>query len=136
MGASQSRGVLGVGVDIIHVPRIVALLRRRSQNHFAQRILNKEELARWNSIPAEKDAERVRYLAVRWSVKEATYKAMYPTAQPTWKQLIFHSPGKDGSRKPTLEYLSDAPETRPWRLHASVSHDGEYVVATVIVESP
>ncbi|KAI0370219.1 4'-phosphopantetheinyl transferase [Pilatotrama ljubarskyi] len=135
MGASQSKGIVGVGVDIIHVPRLVALLRRRPPNQFARRILSETELARWNSIRTEEDAERTRYLAVRWSVKEAAYKALYPTAQPTWKQLSFYSPSKDGASKPTLVYHSDGPQSRLWRFHTSVSHDGEYVMATVIVES-
>lgn len=71
-----------------------------------------------------------------WSVKEAAYKAVYPLARPTWKDFTFHSLSADGLRKPMLEYHTRDLAARLWKIHTSVSHDGEYVFATVLVEAP
>ncbi|KAI9067626.1 4'-phosphopantetheinyl transferase [Trametes sanguinea] len=127
-------GILGIGVDIVHMPRIVRLMDRRSPARFAQRILSTKELCVWHAIPLAEETRRTRYLAVRWAVKEAAYKAVYPAARPTWKDFTFHSLSSDPLRKPTLEYHSRSPNT-PWSFHVSVSHDGDYVFATVLVET-
>lgn len=66
-------------------------------------------------------------------MKEAAYKALFPTIKVSWKQLSFTK--LPGNPKPVLkvdteldglDFLGD--------LHASISHDGEYVVAYVIAE--
>ncbi|PAV21077.1 4 -phosphopantetheinyl transferase [Pyrrhoderma noxium] len=66
---------------------------------FAHKILSHSELNDWNAG----HPEHVRFLAVRFSVKEAAYKALYPTIRPTWKELSYHSFSSDfpGS-KPSL----------------------------------
>lgn len=75
----------------------------------------------------------------RFSVKEAAYKALYPTVRPTWKELSYTGFGKQppGS-KPILVYEPPilAMRDKIGQLHVSVSHDGEYVASTVIVETP
>ncbi|KAH9894324.1 4'-phosphopantetheinyl transferase [Cubamyces lactineus] len=129
-------GILGIGVDVVHVPRILRLLERRTPTKLAHRILSEKELSVWNGLPSEDEVRRTRYLAVRWSVKEAAYKAVYPVARPTWKDFTFHSLSSDGSRKPFLEYHSKERESSSWKFHTSVSHDGDYVFATVLVEAP
>lgn len=78
----------------------------------------------------------------RFAVKEAAYKALYPTVRPTWKELSFMSYGElfPGS-KPQLTYESlnttegELGKIDRLRLHVSVSHDGEYIAATVLAES-
>ncbi|OCH93659.1 4'-phosphopantetheinyl transferase [Obba rivulosa] len=131
-------GILGIGVDLIHVPRIVSLLNRRTPGRLAARILSDEELALWKDIPPGDSARRTRFLAVRWSVKEAAYKGLYPYLQPTWKELTLRGlEGGPSGQKPVLLYsplLPGAGGSPVGRLHASVSHDGEYVFATVLVE--
>ncbi|THH12630.1 hypothetical protein EW146_g7515 [Bondarzewia mesenterica] len=76
------------------------------------------------------------FLAVRWAVKEAAYKALYPVVKPTWKELTFVRSGSK-SLKPVLQYqpLNIEDAVRIGHLHASVSHDGEYVFATVLAEA-
>ncbi|KAI0334704.1 4'-phosphopantetheinyl transferase [Cubamyces sp. BRFM 1775] len=129
-------GILGIGVDIVHVPRVLRLLERRTPAKLAHRILSEKELSVWNGLPSEDQARRTRYLAVRWGVKEAAYKAVYPAAHPTWKDFTFHSLSGDGSRKPFLECHLKERESLSWKFHTSVSHDGDYVFATVLVEAP
>ncbi|KAK0486884.1 4'-phosphopantetheinyl transferase [Armillaria luteobubalina] len=123
--------ILGIGVDVVHVPRIAALVARRGPERFAQRILSNEELLSWKTIH---EGDRSRFLAVRWAVKEAAYKAMYPAVKPTWKEFSFRSLGQefDGS-KPLLFYRSPYPDTSVGEIHSSISHDGEYVFASVLV---
>ncbi|PBK72648.1 4'-phosphopantetheinyl transferase [Armillaria solidipes] len=131
--------ILGIGVDVVHVPRIAALIARRGPEIFAQRILSNEELQSWKTIH---EGDRSRFLAVRymshfasrWAVKEAAYKAMYPVVKPTWKDFSFRGLAQefDGS-KPSLFYRSPYPDTSVGEIHSSISHDGEYVFASVLV---
>ena len=62
-------GVLGIGVDIVHVPRIIRLLERRTPTRLAHRILSEKELSAWNELPSEYEARRIRYLAVRYVLR-------------------------------------------------------------------
>ncbi|KAI9001255.1 4'-phosphopantetheinyl transferase [Trametes punicea] len=126
--------ILGIGADILHAPRILRLIERRGPINLASRILSEEELCAWQAIPPAHEARRVRFLAVRWAVKEAAYKAVYPLARPTWKDFTFHSLSDDGIRKPTLE-ISAKDHEASWTFHTSISHDGDYVFATVLVET-
>lgn len=83
----------------------------------------------------------------RWAAKEALYKAAYPTYELTWKQITL---AKDGN-KPVLritypppsdaDLRDDKTRNRPGlegvheRVHVSISHDADLVVAYVVVES-
>ena len=74
-------------------------------------------------------------------MKEAAYKAMYPTVRPTWKELTYESFGRlHAKSKPQLQYNPLGPFSSQsdavGKLHVSVSHDGEYIAATVIAENP
>lgn len=57
--------VLGIGVDVVHLPRIAALLRRRGGQRFANRVLSDAELRQWNDVVKRDNAEQARFLAVR-----------------------------------------------------------------------
>ncbi|KII94790.1 hypothetical protein PLICRDRAFT_47803 [Plicaturopsis crispa FD-325 SS-3] len=126
-------GILGHGVDLVHLPRISSILQRRGPAGLAKRILSPEEHVDWEALPPEPSSS-ARFLAVRWGVKEAAYKALYPAVRPTWKELTYH--GFRGDSKPTLSYTPFLPEdkAKTGRMHVSVSHDGDYVLASVIVE--
>jgi len=125
--------VLGIGVDIVHLPRITSLISRRGPKRFAKRILSLNELKDFQ--PDGPDC--ARFLAVRFSVKEAAYKAVYPTVKPAWKEFTYKGFGQDShSSKPRLSYhpSADAFRRLSWNFHVSVSHDGEYIIANVVVE--
>ncbi|KAF8897475.1 4'-phosphopantetheinyl transferase superfamily [Infundibulicybe gibba] len=118
--------MLGIGVDVVHIPRVVALCGRRTATKLAARILSTHEHQQWSML---RQSDSIRFLAVRWAVKEAAYKAVYPTARPTWKELTYNGLAGEGT-KPSLVY-----ETGDvGRIHVSVSHDGDYVFASVLVE--
>lgn len=55
--------ILGVGVDILHIPRIEALVHRRGIVALAKRILHPDEQ---DAFDQTKHEHRVRFLAVRY----------------------------------------------------------------------
>ncbi|PPQ71784.1 hypothetical protein CVT26_007618 [Gymnopilus dilepis] len=128
--------ILGIGVDLVHLPRIKALLARGRTERFASRILSKDEYLQWQSSDFSPD-QRARFLAVRWCVKEAAFKAMSPIVRPTWKEVTYLSLSHL-RQKPLLQYQPalSADAARVGKLHVSVSHDGDYVFSSVIVEKP
>ena len=145
--------VVGIGVDLVHVPRIAALIYRRGTTRVASRILSKTELQEFETYLEDK----CKFIAVRYdeylvssvfsysshifssfSVKEAAYKAVYPNAKPTWKDFTYCGLGHShpGS-KPLLLFkpTEEMPLTSQWKFHVSVSHDGDFVMSSVVVES-
>ncbi|KAG8712074.1 hypothetical protein FRC11_001100, partial [Ceratobasidium sp. 423] len=113
--------ILGIGVDVCHIPRIARLA---ANPRFSARILSPSERERFGLLNGDKS---VRFLAVRWAIKESAYKALYPLYKPAWKDLTFLA---NESKKPVLTFH----KSKEIKLHASVSHDGEYVFATVLAE--
>jgi holo-[acyl-carrier protein] synthase len=119
----------------------------------ARRILSPAELCKYLALPKEDHRRRIRFLGVRcallprwllssgsisrrWAVKEAVYKAVYPTVKPTWQDFTLRKCAS--SPKPDLVYhpKDDTLSPRLGRIHTSASHDEAYVFATVIVEQP
>lgn len=123
-------GVLGIGIDLLHIPRFRAVLARRGQAKMVQRILTAKEREEYQTL--SEDAHRLRFLGVRWAVKEAAYKALYPSFRLTWKDLSFTREG--ASPKPILDLESPTSDNPHLKMHASVSHDGEYIIAQVLAE--
>ncbi|KAG0301072.1 hypothetical protein BGZ97_002957 [Linnemannia gamsii] len=128
-------GILGIGVDILHMPRLKQVISRRP-DRFLTRILTKAELADLEKLKTELDGEidhdrAIRFVGARWALKEATYKALTPRLKLTWQDVTVY---KDQG-KPCL----DIPEKEKFGIgtaHCSVSHDGEYLVAQVLFETP
>ncbi|KAF5363600.1 hypothetical protein D9756_000687 [Leucocoprinus leucothites] len=127
--------LFGIGVDIVHLPRIAAIVKRHASHKFARRILSAKELEQWSCLQGADDPKQVRFLAVRWAVKEAVYKALYPTIKPTWKELTFLGLSPSGE-KPTVSFVSPTQDVNQkiGPIHVSVSHDSDYAVAYVAVE--
>ncbi|KAI9429500.1 4'-phosphopantetheinyl transferase [Lactarius indigo] len=126
--------ILGIGVDVLNLLR---LTRHLCDNRLARRILSPTELRDYLALPKEDRGRRIRFLGVsRWAVKEAVYKAVYPVVKPTWHDFTLQRPA--GSPKPDLLYHPEDGQLslRLGRMHVSVSHDGDYTFATVIVELP
>lgn len=66
--------VFGIGTDICDVRRIAATLARRG-DRFAERVLGPAELSVFHARRARSAARGVRFLATRFSAKEAFSKA-------------------------------------------------------------
>ena len=58
-------GIIGIGVDVVSIPRIAALARRKSPDRLAKRILSATEREAWLAIPQTDETKKVRFLAVR-----------------------------------------------------------------------
>jgi holo-[acyl-carrier protein] synthase len=60
-------GILGIGVDVVHIPRVRAFVLRRGPEKLANRILSQQERIDWVRIgmPPGQDDLIERFLAVR-----------------------------------------------------------------------
>ena len=132
---------INIGTDIVHIPRITNLLHRRRNSlvRFTNRILSDSERADFESILASKNVNAnkmfspdvSRWIAGRFAAKEAARKASpLGAASVGWRDVVVHVPRLhhvEGSVRPEIVYLH---ATTVGKL--SISHDGEYVVATVL----
>jgi len=118
----------GIGVDLLHVSRMAALVHRRGADKIASRILSPLERSAFCRLSPEQGIA-TRFLGVRWAVKEAAYKALYPL-RPTWKELTYTTFDPQTGSKPALVCGGGQRPT----LYVSVSHDGEYILAYVVAE--
>lgn len=61
--------ILGIGIDILHLPRLISLLSRRGSEAFATRILSSQELRTFEWLAeqhGEDDTKRIaQFLGVR-----------------------------------------------------------------------
>ncbi|KAI9256494.1 4'-phosphopantetheinyl transferase [Phascolomyces articulosus] len=124
--------ILGIGIDIVHLPRIASLITRRGRTHLAKRILSPKELEEFiQRFPHEDSVldQQVKYLGSRWCIKEAVYKALYPIHKLEWKQVTV---AKDQG-KPILHVVNGQVYGIK-RSHVALSHDGEYAISQVVLE--
>ncbi|CAO3595742.1 unnamed protein product [Absidia cylindrospora] len=128
--------ILGIGVDIVHFPRIVKLISRTGREPFARRILSPKEYEEFfqlypqrKVLDALQQERQIRYLGSRWCIKEAVYKALYPTYKLQWKQVTV-----DKEKGKPILCINDASIYGIGSSHVSLSHDGEYAIAQVVLE--
>jgi holo-[acyl-carrier protein] synthase len=67
--------IYGIGTDICDIRRIKASLERHGER-FAAKVLSDAEMATWKARSARWPERGVRYLAIRFSAKEAFSKAI------------------------------------------------------------
>lgn len=126
--------IYGIGTDIVQVVRIEQALAR-SGERFAEKILGPQELAVFHERRARNATRGMRYLATRFSAKEAFSKAvgLGLRAPMTWPAMQLLN---EESGKPVI-VCSGALDAfmREHRLQAqvSISDEAEYGVAFVIV---
>ena len=126
--------IYGIGTDIVQISRIEAALAR-SGVRFAEKILGPEELVKFHARRAKTALRGMRFLATRFSAKEAFSKAIgLGLRMPmTWRSAqMLNAP----SGKPEIVCSGALAEfMRVNRLTAqvTVSDDAEYGVAFVVV---
>ena len=129
--------VYGIGTDICDVRRIRASLGRHG-DRFAEKVLSDAELAIWRQR-SERNAERgVRYLATRFSAKEAFSKAigMGMRMPMTWR-LCEISNLPSGQPVVVLHgVLKTWFEERQLTAHVTVTDETDYAGSFVVVEKP
>ena len=127
--------IYGIGTDICDVRRIRASLARHGER-FAAKVLADAELAAWRQRSSRWPERGLRYLATRFSAKEAFSKAIglgmrmpmtwrhcevanLPTGQPV---IVLH-----GALKQWFE-------ARGLRAHLSVTDESDYAASFCVVE--
>jgi len=127
--------IFGIGTDLCDVRRIRAVLARRG-DRFAERVLAPNELAVFHARRAQFEERGVRYLATRFSAKEAFSKAIGLGIRTpmTWRRCEV---AKLPSGKPEIRLhgaLADWFSTRRLRAHVSVTDEADYAASFVVVE--
>ena len=67
--------IYGIGTDIVQISRVEAALARNG-DRFAEKILGPQELEKYHARHARNRARGLRFLATRFSAKEAFSKAI------------------------------------------------------------
>ncbi|MGE4242775.1 holo-ACP synthase [Ramlibacter sp.] len=128
--------IYGIGTDICDVRRIRASLERHG-DRFAERILAEGELATWRARGARWPERGVRYVATRFSAKEAFSKAvkMGMRMPMTWRSCEI---AKLASGEPTIVLhgaLKQWFDARGLVAHVSVTDESDYAASFVVVET-
>ncbi len=128
--------IYGIGTDICDVRRIRASLARHG-DRFAQKILSETEFATWQARNKRWPERGNRYLATRFSAKEAFSKAigLGMTMPMTWRLCEI---GKLPSGQPTIVLhgvLKEWFEARNLSAHVSVTDETDYAASFCVVET-
>jgi holo-[acyl-carrier-protein] synthase len=127
--------IYGIGTDICDVRRIKASLERHG-DRFAAKVLSDAEFTTWQARSARWPERGVRYLATRFSAKEAFSKAIgLGMRMPmTWKLCEV---GNEASGKPVIVLhgvLKDWCEARHLAAHITVTDETDYAASFCVVE--
>ena len=127
--------IFGVGTDICDVRRIRAVLSRRG-DRFAERVLGPHEIGVFQRRRDQLEERGVRYLATRFSAKEAFSKAvgLGMRTPMTWRGCEI---AKLPSGQPEIRLhgaLAEWYAARRLSAHVSVSDEADYAASFVVVE--
>jgi len=122
--------VVGLGIDVLDVPRMDEELRRTPASPSSSS-LRGNHLLRQPALPAQ-------HYAVRFAAKEAVFKALGVDAgaAPRWRDVeVVLTPGggREVALHGTLKELAERRGVR--RMHLSLSHTRALAMAGVILES-
>jgi len=128
--------IYGIGTDICDIRRIEATLSRRGER-FPERVLGPSELKVFHARGARIPARGVRYLATRFSAKEAFSKAIglgiRSPMQWRWCEIL-----NEPSGKPSLKLSGELArwfEARGLVGYVTVTDETDYAASFVVVET-
>ncbi len=127
--------IYGIGTDICDVRRVAATFERQGER-FAERVLGDAELAVWRARSARWPRRGLRYLATRFSAKEAFSKAvgLGMRSPMQWRLCeILNLP----SGQPVIVLhgaLKDWFEAQGLTAHVTVTDETDYAASFVVVE--
>ena len=127
--------IYGIGTDICDVRRIAATLGRQG-DRFPQRVLSDAEYAIWQARSARWPQRGLRYLATRFSAKEAFSKAI-GTGMHTPMSWRMCEIANLKSGKPVIVLhggLKEWFEAEGLRAHVTVTDETDYAASFVVVE--
>lgn len=124
--------IVGIGHDLVHVPRLARLLQRWDQR-FLDRVFSpgEQEYCRRFHDPAPS-------YAARFAAKEAFYKALAGgRSLPLWFRdaEVVHEVGAALRLELSERAKTIAAESGVRKVHLSLTHDGEYASAVVVLEA-
>ena len=127
--------IYGIGTDICDVRRIRASLEKHGER-FAKKVLADGELATWKARSERWPERGIRYLATRFSAKEAFSKAvgMGMRMPMTWRHCEVV---KLASGQPTIRLhgeLKEWFEKNNLTVHLSVTDESDYAASFCVVE--
>ena len=132
--------IYGIGTDICDIRRVQASLDRHGER-FAQKILNDAEFLLWQARSVRWPERGVRYLATRFSAKEAFSKAIgLGMVMPmSWRlcEIAKLPQSHAQAGKPTIILhgaLKAWFDARSLRAHVSVSDESDYAASYCVVE--
>ena len=127
--------IYGIGTDICDIRRIQATLARRGER-FADKVLGPREIEVWRARSARVASRGVRFLATRFSAKEAFSKAigLGMRLPMTWRACEIVN---TASGKPEIVLHGELAawfSARGLHAHVSVTDETDYATAFVVVE--
>jgi holo-[acyl-carrier protein] synthase len=127
--------IYGIGTDICDIRRIRASLDKHGER-FAQKVLSDNEMQTYRARSERWPERGVRYVATRFSAKEAFSKAigMGMRMPMTWRLCEV---AKLPSGQPTLVLhgvLKEWFEAKGLSAHVSVSDESDYATSYCVVE--
>ena len=127
--------IYGIGTDICDVRRVALIIGRRGER-FAEKVLGPHEIEVFRARRAKVEDRGLRYLATRFSAKEAFSKAIgLGMRMPmTWRgcEVV-----KAASGKPEIRLHGELAAwfaARRLRAHVSVTDESDYAASFVVVE--
>ncbi|MGD8387642.1 MAG: holo-ACP synthase [Desulfobacteraceae bacterium] len=123
--------VYGIGVDLVHIPRVERMLDRWG-DRFLQRVFTAGERELCSSRPRPASA-----FALRFAAKEAFSKAIGLGMRQgvLWRDIeVFHHPGGRPGLRVYGRTLDHCRERGITGMHLSLSDEKEYGMAFVILE--
>ena len=128
--------IYGIGTDLCDVRRITATLQRKG-DRFAEKVLGPGELEVFHARRAKVEGRGIRFLATRFSAKEAFSKAIgLGLHMPmTWRSCEILN---ERSGKPFIRLhgeLAEWFEARKLIAHVTVTDESDYVASFVVVET-
>jgi holo-[acyl-carrier protein] synthase len=124
--------IYGIGVDLVSIPRMEAVLQRWGER-FIRRVFTEKE-----AETCSKRAHPSSSFALRFAAKEAFSKALGVGMRRgvRWRDIeVFHFAGGKPGLRLQGRSLEICCEKKIARLHLSLSDEGQYGMATVILEN-
>ena len=127
--------IYGIGTDICDIRRIAATFERQGER-FAQRVLSDAELEVWRARSARWPKRGLRYLATRFSAKEAFSKTINKNMHMpmSWRLCEILN---ERSGKPYIVLhggLGQWFEAQGLQAHVTVTDETDYAASFVVVE--
>lgn len=127
--------IYGIGTDVCDIRRIEAVMTRQGER-FVRKVLTDAEFEVWQKRSARWPQRGLRYLATRFSAKEAFSKAVgLGIRMPmTWRSCeVANLP----SGQPVIVLYGDLKtwfEAQGLRAHVTVTDETDYAASFVVVE--